>query len=687
MSQQKSFPFTRRHFLNCVALGTAGLLTKDLLNPARAMAATEGVDKALSELEKYHIFVPYTIARNGGKQSFILRSGNICQATIPKSVQENQEVTVKGAGLEGNDITVILHTLYDQDTQVEAQIFQEIDNTKFIKASSISQCKLVYQQVEDAQLIDDVIALDLLDYVIASSKLNDEIKQRYELASTNSRLLGIQQAIETALAQSSLADAEQQKLRGTFAYVRAGEPVPDFKALTDLELIVANSKLPQEIKGTYLVASATSRAFTVDLILVQFIEGNEALNSEQKNTYLSIYQKVRAGETVGDPTELKSLDSLILNSEIPENAKVTYLLAQKKNLEQQQYSDKAFAQKVDALVAESEQLKEELENARERGADLASQTVKLLSWAGAKTASGIPISTLSGAAATNATLAFLGGGSVASGGLGMLGGLVVVTGGAALIGAAGLVSIALMSQMDGEDLTNLGVAIGTGTVVGAATVLATWTAAGVLGVAGSLSGAAAISAMIAALGGLSVITGGAAFVASGTAFLVWSFLHAGKKRDSGILKDLETRIYTFTKENISNSFSEFIAKTIHEKFNLDRGFSVPKIPLDKLSNALESWLNIGESEKVMALIDTSFWNDTKEGVAFTDSRIIWKNNSIQYKNLAQLLNLTSEDMLSNPKYRENFAKLEEVVKILNNAKESSDWIQLLLQIGKKYSSV
>lgn len=181
--------------------------------------------------------------------------------------------------------------------------------------------------------------LDLLDYVIDSSKLDNEIKQRYELASTNSRLLGIQDAIETALEQSNLAESDQQKLRGTFAYVRAGEPVPDFKALTDIESIIANSTLPQEIKETYSVASATSRAFTVDFILVQFIEGNEALNSEQKNTYLSTYKKVRAGEAVGDPTALKSLDSLIINSEVPDNAKVTYLLAQKKNLEQQQFQN------------------------------------------------------------------------------------------------------------------------------------------------------------------------------------------------------------------------------------------------------------------------------------------------------------------------------------------------------------
>ncbi|MDJ0556869.1 MAG: hypothetical protein QNJ68_20970 [Microcoleaceae cyanobacterium MO_207.B10] len=85
-------------------------------------------------------------------------------------------------------------------------------------------------------------------------------------------------------------------------------------------------------------------------------------------------------------------------------------------------------------------------------------TTSVLSVLGVKTGTGVAISSLSGGAATTATLTALGGGSVAAGGLGMLGGLVVVTGGAALIGAAGLLSVALLTRMDGKDYVNLGIA-------------------------------------------------------------------------------------------------------------------------------------------------------------------------------------------------------------------------------------
>jgi hypothetical protein len=78
----------------------------------------------------------------------------------------------------------------------------------------------------------------------------------------------------------------------------------------------------------------------------------------------------------------------------------------------------------------------------------------------------------------------------------MLGGLAVVTGGAALIGAAGLLSVALVSEMDGEDFKNLGIAAVTGTLAGAGAVFIAWTGASALGVAGTLSGAAAITSII-----------------------------------------------------------------------------------------------------------------------------------------------------------------------------------------------
>ena len=315
---------------------------------------------------------------------------------------------------------------------------------------------------------------------------------------------------------------------------------------------------------------------------------------------------------------------------------------------------------------------------------------------GAETATGVSISSLSGAAATNATLAFLGGGSVASGGLGMLGGLAVATGGAALIGAAGIVSFALVSQMDNEDKKNLGIAIGSGTILGSLSVLGAWTAASAFGVAGTLSGAAALSTTIAALGGLGVITGGAAFVASGTAFAIWSFLQAGKTRDKSYLRQLEARTYTYTEETITGDFAAFISQNLKkEEYTENNNISLaPFIPLENLSNALSGWLNLSPQEKVVALIDTSI-AFLKKGIVFSEDRLHWTYNVMDYQDLARffktetkITSLLSDstqkqnlskltkvlDILSDPEYATNLSKMQELVAVIGTDKNLSELV-------------
>ncbi|MEG4212127.1 hypothetical protein [Microcoleus sp. S13_B4] len=672
-------PLNRRSFLSYVALGTLGLLTKDLLDPASAMADSEGLGKNFSTLENYHIFVPYTTARVGGKQTFTLRSGEPCQVEIPSKAQDSQEITIKGRGQDGKDITVVLHTLYDRQLGIKEEIYQEIDKkTQFVEEASKAKCKFVYEQIEDGEYIDDLIALDFLDYVIYSSKLGSQIQERYQIASTNSRLVGIWQAIESTLAQSKLTEAEKKLIRGTFAYVRAGEPVPDFKALTDMDSIVASSALPLEIKQSYSLSSANSRGLTVDFILVKQINDSQ-LSAEQKQNYQSIYQQVRDGKTVEDAATLNSLDSFINKAKIPENAKAVYSIARKQNLENQI----ASGEKADAFVQTAQAFKEQLTDAKDKGAAIVPQATRVLSTLGAETATGVSISSLSGAAATNATLAVLGGGSVAAGGLGMLGGLAVATGGAALIGAAGLLSIALVSEMDREDQKNLGIAIGTGTVAGTATILAAWTAASALGAAGTLSGAAAITATISTIGGLSVMTGGAALVASGTAFLIWSLLKGGKSRDSSVLHQLETRTYTYTENIIADDLGKFLQKNVSPTNGIKDGFSAPNIPLDKLSKALSSWLSLDSGEKVIALIDNSVFKDAKEGVVFTNAKMAWKiilseADAINYENLAKFVKTESKltSLLSEAKQKQELSKLKKVVDILSDEKYSTNLSKL-----------
>ncbi|WP_354635922.1 hypothetical protein [Planktothricoides raciborskii] len=681
MLKQNSSPLNRRDFLSYIALGTLGLLTKDLINPLSAQADSKGLGNSNSSSETYHIFVPYIIARSGGQQSVTLRSGDDLSVKIPAKIKDGQEMAIKGRGSEGKDITLLLHTLYDKKTKIDDKIYQEIEkNIQFIRPeSSQEKCKSVYEQIEDGEYVSDLSALYLLDYAIASSKLDSKIQERYQLASTNSRLVGIQKTIDSTLENFTLSPEEKKLIRATFAYVRADEPVPDFNALTALDTIVADSNLPSEIKGTYQLASATSRALTVDLILVNEISQSPKLTDEQKVNYLLIYEQVRDGKTVEDTETLKALNSFIAQADIPDNAKAVYAIAKEQNLDNQE----DLKQKVQVLVQKSEKVKNQVQNAGKIGGAIVPVSTNLLSAGGASAGTGTLISTLSGGAATNATLAALGGGSVAAGGLGMLGGLAVATGGAALIGAAGMLSIALVSKMDGEDQKNLGIAIGTGTITGATSVLAAWTAASALGVAGTLSGAAATTATIAALGGITAITGGAAAVASGTAFLVWSFLKNAKKRDQSVLSEVETRTYTYTEEEIPGDIKQFLQNQVQGKYSFTNAFSAPNIPLDKLSKALEKWLPVNDNEKVIALIDTSagFYQG---GIAFADDRIIWNNNSINYQDLATFVKTEKQlgVLFADKQQQEELSQLSQVIDILSddNYKSNLRQIQKLVKI-------
>lgn len=188
-----------------------------------------------------------------------LRSGDDLSVEITAKIKDGQEMTIKGRGLEGKDMTLVLHTLYDKGIGIKEKIYQQIEkNTQFIRPeSSQEKCKSVYEQIKDSEYVRDLSALYLLDYVIASSKLDSKIQERYQLASTNSRLVGIQKTIDSTLENFTLSPEEKKLIRATFAYVRADEPVPDFNALTALDAIVAGSNLPSEIKGTYQLASAT----------------------------------------------------------------------------------------------------------------------------------------------------------------------------------------------------------------------------------------------------------------------------------------------------------------------------------------------------------------------------------------------------------------------------------------------
>lgn len=690
MAPFSRFSLSRRNFMAALAFGTGSLLLKDYVAPLSAIADSSTPTDAI---ETYHIFVPDKVAQWGGKESLLLRSGEYISVDIPYHALEGTQVPVNVKNQYGKDIQVTIHTIYDhvspvsQQRSMEYRVYDEIYNTEFLEPASTDKCKTLFQQLKKGLYITDCPSLDLLDYVIfTSNKIDENYQNRYQIARANSDLLGMQQVLEKSLAASSLSDNDKKQIRSAFAYVRAGEPIPDFKALSDLDAIIIGSNLPSSIKKSYSLASANSRALTVDFIIVNLIQNSPNLYPGLKQEYLAAYQQIRDGQEVTHKYILTALDIFIEDSKIPTTAKVIYALARKQDVDSEGNNIGELVGQANGLLSDARELKKELQKAQGRGAAFVPQTTKVLSMIGAETATGVSFSTLSGAAATNATLAFLGGGSVASGGLGMLGGLAVATGGAALLGAAGLLSIALIAEMDNQDRLNLGIAVGSGTLAGVASVLAAWTAASALGVTGTLSGAAAITAMISALGGLSVVTGGAALVASGVAFLIWSFLQSGKKRDQGVLKQLEARSYTLIDDPQPNSLGELFKNKFDKKFYADRSFAVSSIPLEKLSNALSSWLAIRSNETVLAFLDTSFWNDGKNGVAFTQERVMWKDNVLTYQELGQLIKSGAGGALADQKYRSNLSKLLDLSQLVSDEQKRS-WVALLEEVGQKYSAV
>ena len=668
----------RRDFFRSVILTTVGLLSKDLLCPSPARAnESQQFNTNSPVVENYLLFVPYITAKQGGKIAVTLYSGKREFVPIPYHCGDQFSVTIKNIGENGNDCVFQIYTLYDVQSRFADKVYANIDITHFLTDLTKTKCKTVYEQVEDGKIVNDMAALELLDYVINTSKLDENIKKRYDLASQNSRLLMISEVIEKSLEKSSLDQENKTLLRGTFEYLKSGLPIPNFQALTELDSIVYNADIPDSLRQTYAFGSAVSRALTVDYLIIEKINTDPQLTFNSQQNYLSIYKEIRDGKKVSDSDLLQEVDEFILKSDLPENAKLVYLQTHEQDID------------------DEKDLEYNLQNLRQtyqNGGNVAPYATKVISWVGTEAATGVTISSLSGAAATNATLAVLGGGSVATGGLGMLGGLAVVTGGAALIGAAGIISIGLVSQMDSEDLKNLGVAVGGGTLLGASAVFAAWTAASALGVAGTLSGAAAITATMTALGGLSLVTGGTALVASGAAYIIWSFLHSHKKRDQGLLEQLETRLYTLNEPPIPNSFEEFIASQIQSNYSREEGFSAPNIPLNLLINAEKKWLSLDfldSNEKVIALIDRSMWDDGKEGMVFSNNRVIWKQalfstKFIYYSDIFDILNKPNLWKINLSKYQDLSEKVLSLSNFLYDNSDNEKLMSFLDEISQKY---
>ncbi|MDC0832092.1 hypothetical protein POG22_03590 [Geitlerinema sp. CS-897] len=436
-------------------------------------------------VELYNVFVPYSIAQNGGSIQVILKSGHSIDAQVPKNAQNGTQLKLKKHEFNGRTILLVLHILQAEKFNIDDKIHKIINNA-LIQLNTKRRCREVYFNLKEGQSVSDWDALNILDVMVESSRSKELTKNRYQIASENSRICAIQDCIDMALEASNLNEIDRKVLQAVFQFLKSGEPIYEFERLNQLDVIVRSSTLHQSLKELYAVTSTKSKALAVDSAILGLLYS--ACNSQDILERVKIlYSQIREGNRESNPIKIKDLkaleilDAIVFQSDLPTEYKVIYLVTR---IRATQSGDKEEIENIESSVDASEAV-DKLREAVERASKIGSTTTTVMSSVGVKAGTGVTIASLQGAAATNATLAALGGGSVAAGGLGMLGGLTVATGGAALMGAAAFVSIAAMSNMDSRDKVNLGIAAVGGTLTSAATVGTAWTLVSTFGVAGT----------------------------------------------------------------------------------------------------------------------------------------------------------------------------------------------------------
>lgn len=115
-------------------------------------------------------------------------------------------------------------------------------------------------------------------------------------------------------------------------------------------------------------------------------------------------------------------------------------------------------------------------------------------------------------------------------------------------------------------------------------------------------------------------------------------------------------------------FIDFLNDKLPKKFNSEEVFIAPNIPLDKFTNALSNYAIVNADEQILALIDTSYWHDAKEGILLTNNRVIWKRgwSSPNFINYVDVADETKE------------------IPELSHIRDSVKFYLLLQEIGGKY---
>ncbi|MGL5082420.1 MAG: hypothetical protein ACRC8A_13125 [Microcoleaceae cyanobacterium] len=286
-------------------------------------------DWSLDEL--YHIFMSPQVTVYGGTQMVTLKTGKSYQVKIPPDRTEGSNLQLRGCGLQRDDAFVVLHTLFNTSLNIDRRVNHLVAQAPIYDRTKV-RCLEAYSRIGEALPTDDFAALDLLDYLVNSSKLYAEIGQRYTIASQNSRLVGLETCLESALSASSLNKSEKHLLRATYQYLRAGEAVPNLEVLAQLDTIMLNSSLKPALKQCYWMATATTWVITTDLVLVYCLHQSPTLSESDRPKLLSTYLKWRDNPTaIADVECLKALDSWIAQAGLPRLCQTLYHLVREFN--------------------------------------------------------------------------------------------------------------------------------------------------------------------------------------------------------------------------------------------------------------------------------------------------------------------------------------------------------------------
>ncbi|NEO51834.1 MAG: hypothetical protein F6K54_01265 [Okeania sp. SIO3B5] len=393
------------------------------------------IENDLEQEEIYHIFVAYQTASQGGTQKVTLKSGKSYNVRIRPNSTEGSTLRLKKCGLQGNDAFLVLHTFYNPELNLDRRMNNLVVHASIYERSKTRSLE-AYNRINAGLYVYDLAALNLLDFLVNSSNIDSLIGLRYTIASENSRWIGIDKSLEEVLEFANLSEVKKYQIKSIYQYIKAADPLPELDDFQQLNVMILNSAITSELKDKYLLASATSTGLRIDMLIVDLIYNNPEINNNQRRKYLSFYQEIKEGAKVSDNLISESLDSIIIQAEIPRICKIVYQLLRERYFEIELELERIEREEFYSVFSKFRKVEQFVKQAE-------NQTKTTNSFGNIAIQKGMLIEEADDA--------------VVSGGVGVLAGVKVLKGGEALIGAVGLVAIASTLEMSTQEKIKLGI--------------------------------------------------------------------------------------------------------------------------------------------------------------------------------------------------------------------------------------